>query len=107
MGHQSLLVSHSTPSPLVVANKDTYEVVRAATCGITKDLRPLSGKTKDLAAPVPDSKRRIKILKAQRPPAGAWSFPQLGNPMGYPLPLSRILKDLEAWDKGRPGKQRS
>ncbi len=28
MGHQSLLVSHSTPSPLIVANKDTYEVVR-------------------------------------------------------------------------------
>ena len=22
--------------------------------------------------------------------------------MGYPLPLSRIRKDLEAWDEGRP-----
>ena len=26
--------------------------------------------------------------------------------MAYPLPLSRILKDLEAWDEARPGKQR-
>ena len=34
--------------------------------------------------------------------------PIMGDPMGYPPPpLSSILKDLEAWDKARPGKQRT